>query len=64
MDFVGGFVLREFIKKDLFGEARSQGVVDLKASHGIQSGEQVHELIFQSGKTQFPHGWAQILAFF
>jgi hypothetical protein len=39
VDFVGGFVLREFIKKDLFGEVRSLGVVDLKETYGIQSGE-------------------------
>jgi hypothetical protein len=61
---VGGFVLREFIKRDLFGQTGILGVVDLGASHGIKTGEQVHEFIFQSGKTKFPHGWAQILAFF
>ena len=38
--------------------------VKLSESHGIKTGEEVHELLFQSGKVNHPFGWDQINAYF
>lgn len=67
IDFIGGFVLYQFIKKPIFD--LNSGLKDIRDvrladSHNLKGGEQVHEHIFHSGKVQFPAGWAQIVAYF
>lgn len=68
VDFVGGYVMHQFIKQALLNEKPAEtgklGDLKLAERQGLKTGEQVHELIFQSGKMNFPLGWAQILAFF
>ena len=68
IDFVGGFVLYNFMKqRTLFGNgtaAVTQKIGQLSLSDGIKSGEQVHELLFESKKVKVPVGWSEIMAYF
>ena len=61
VDFVGGYNYYEFLKQKMFGNPADQaaqrlGKLSLSAddANKIESGEQVHELLFQSGKLQVP----------
>lgn len=61
VDFVGGYAMYHFIKKsflDLDAGLTKIGNVGLTEQHGLKDGDQVHELVFQSGKVKFPLGWA------
>jgi hypothetical protein len=67
VDFIGGFAFYQFIKKPVFdmGAGLSKiSDVNLAESHGCKSGQEVHELMFQSGKIKHPQGWDQIFAYF
>jgi len=49
VDFVGGFVMNQFIQKPLFdlnGVEEKMGNLKLSESHGVKTGEEVHQLIF------------------
>merc|ERR1719158_920459 len=63
IDFVGGYNYYEFLKQNnLFGNPAEQAAQRLgKLAHTsdstpISTGEQVHELLFQSGKLKVPQG--------
>ena len=53
--------MQQLIRKPLFNETEAVttrlGELNLTETHGIKDGEQIYELIFQSGKTKFPQGW-------
>ena len=62
VDFVGGFVLYLFMKRPIFNIVADLtfklGNLQLEENYGFTDGEQIHELIFKSGKMKFPEGWA------
>ena len=69
IDFVGGYNYFEFLKQDMFGNPAQQatqrlGKLTLNAQQPIETGEQVHELLFQSGTLQVPAGWIQAAMYF
>ena len=67
IDFVGGYALYQFLKKPLFngtaGVTQQLSALALK-DQGIEDGQQVHELMFESGKVKVPSNWIEILAYF
>ena len=69
IDFVGGYNYFEFLKQNMFGNPADQatqrlGKLTLAAGQAIENGEQVHQLLFQSGSLQVPQGWIQAASYF
>ena len=71
VDFVGGYNYYEFLKQEMFGsdaQQATQRLGKLSLAGGdqqpIESGEQVHALLFESGTLQVPHGWIGIASYF
>lgn len=71
IDFVGGYNYFEFLKQNLFGNPAEQAAQRLgklsltsASQQALESGEQVHEVIFQSGTLQVPQGWLSVASYF
>ena len=61
VDFVGGYSFYQFLKHNLFqtGEQieRKMGTLTLKE----QTGEEIHEMMFEKGQIKYPAYWKQIV---
>ena len=69
IDFVGGYNYYEFLKQKLFGNQADQatqrlGKLSLSTDAPIESGEQIHAILFDSGSLKVPVGWKQIASYF
>lgn len=67
IDFVGGYSFYQFLKAHLFQEgssidttARKLGTLKLTE----QTGEEIHEKIFQRNEVKYPNYWKQIVSYF
>ena len=71
VDFVGGFSYYTFLKK--ISQPQQSGeegqvtkkLADLNLNEmGIKNGEEIHELLFMSGKVKVPQNWAAVMSYF